>query len=286
MVAALSMGRIFSLYISRQIFTVDSVTGLVTVLKSGTAVITATASAVGNYLQTSVSCVLIVVEESGGDPTPDIPDTPDIPTPDVPDAPCDGTVSGGCPAAQFSDINTGSWYHEAVDYVLKNGLMNGTGSGTFAPGGITSRAMIVTILWRLEGKPQVNYLMDFEDVAAESWYTEAVRWAAAEGIMGGYGDGRFGTNDAITREQLATVLYRYVQYKGYDVSAKKSLDSYTDASAVHSWAVDAMQWACSIGLIKGIEQENGFTLDPVGNATRAQVATIFWRFCETIKAEE
>ena len=269
--------------------TVDSVTGLVTVLKPGTAVITATASAVGNYLQTSVSCVLIVVEESGGDPTPDLPDTPDIPTPDVPtpdvpDAPCDGTISGGCPAAQFSDINTGSWYHEAVDYVLKNGLMNGTGSGTFAPDGITSRAMIVTILWRLEGKPQVNYLMDFEDVAADSWYIEAVRWAASENIVGGYGNRKFGTNDPITREQMAAILYRYCQYKGIDVSVGEDTNilSYTDAFNISEWAIPAMQWACGSGMIQGIADGGSMKLDPSGSATRAQIATILWRFCENI----
>lgn len=161
--------------------------------------------------------------------------------------------------------------------------MNGVSDDQFAPDGTTTRAQIVTILWRLEGEPVVNYLMQFEDVASESWYTEAVRWAAAENIVGGYGNGKFGPNDPITRQQMAVILYRYCQYKGIDVSAGEDIDlgAYTDAASVSSFAVPAMRWACGVGLIQGSADGDGVKLDPSGSATRAQIATILWRFCET-----
>ncbi len=356
------------------IASIDS-NGLVTIHKAGTVTITATASEVGDYAETSVSVTLVIesttpetktytvtfnmnghgeaiesqtITEGGKaakptnptadgfsfsgwytdagcttvydfdtpvtsditlyakwtentvqpEPEPPIPEPP-VPEPPIPgeqpedpeqpyapgeDEPCDGTLSGDCPAAKFTDVDTGHWYHEAVDYVLKNGLMNGTGNETFEPNSTTTRAQIVTILWRLEGKPVVNYLMQFEDVASEDWYTEAVRWAASENIVDGYGDGKFGPNDPITRQQMAAILYRYCQYKGIDVSVGEDTNilSYADAFSISEWAIPAMQWACGSSMIQGVADGDSMKLDPSGSATRAQIATILWRFCQNV----
>jgi len=180
----------------------------------------------------------------------------------------------------FSDVAEGKWYTEPVAYVYHHGMMEGVGNNLFDINGITTRAMIVTILWRLEGEPVVNYLMQFEDVAAETWYTEAVRWAASEKIVEGYGNGQFGTNDAITREQFVTILWRYAQYKGYDVSVGEDTNilSYEDAFSVSEYAIPAMQWACGAGLMQG----DGINLTPKADATRAQAAALFQRFCENV----
>ncbi len=188
--------------------------------------------------------------------------------------------SGGldCPSWLFTDIDVDAWYHEAVDYVVNNALMVGTSNTTFAPNETTTRAMILTILWRIEGSPVVNYAMDFSDVSTEAWYTEAVRWAAANNIIEGYDNGTFGPNDAITREQMVSILYRYYMYKGYDLSESVGLDGFTDASEVSAYAVSALEWACGVNLIQG----DGLTLSPNGNATRSQVAVVFMRFCEMI----
>ena len=131
----------------------------------------------------------------------------------------------------FTDVKADDWFADEVKYVYDNGLMQGVGNNKFDPNGMTTRAMIVTILWRLENEPAVNYAMNFEDVVANTWYTEAVRWAASEKIVEGYGNGKFGTDDAITREQMVTILYRYAQYKGYDVSVGENTNilSYGDA---------------------------------------------------------
>ena len=189
------------------------------------------------------------------------------------------TGGDSCLSAQFSDLDPSLWYHEATDYVLENGLMNGVGGGKFDPNGTTSRAMIVTILWRLEGEPVVNYLMQFWDVAAESWYAEAVRWAASEKIVEGW-NGKFDPMGEITREQFATILWRYAKYKGYDVSVGEDTNilSYEDAFSISEYAIPAMQWACGAGLMQG----DGVNLTPKADATRAQAAALFQRFCENV----
>ncbi len=179
----------------------------------------------------------------------------------------------------FDDVDDGDWFADAVRFVYENGMMNGTGDTTFAPDATTSRSMIVTILYRLEGEPVVDDAMDFSDVAGDAWYTDAVRWAASEGIVGGYGDGLFGSDDPVTREQLATILYRYAVYKGYDVSIGEdtNLLSYTDFADLSEYAISAMQWACGAGIVNGTSES---TLTPQGEATRAQVAVMLERFCE------
>lgn len=184
-----------------------------------------------------------------------------------------------CPSEKYTDVNTAAWYHEGVDFAIENKLMVGTGADTFAPDATTTRAMVVTILYRLEGEPAVTKDIKFGDVPAGTWYTDAVNWAAANGIVNGYGDGKFGPDDTITREQMAAILYRYASYKGYSVSDLANLTGYTDAASVSEWASTAMRWAVAEGLIEGT---GAATLSPSGDSTRAQVATILMRFCEGV----
>ena len=180
----------------------------------------------------------------------------------------------------FTDVPEGAWYEDAAAYVYQHGLMAGTSAATFAPDATTSRSMIATILWRIAGSPVVDYAMDFGDVPQGQWYSEAVRWAASEGIVSGYGNGTFGTNDSITREQFAAMLYRFAQEQGYDVSVGENTNilSYTDAEDVAEYAIPAMQWAVGAGIISGIG--DGSTLSPQGQATRAQAAVMLMQFCE------
>ena len=180
----------------------------------------------------------------------------------------------------FTDVSENAWYAEAVRYVYAHGLMEDTSATAFSPDATTSRSMIAAILWRMAGSPVVNYAMDYTDVAQGQWYSEAIRWAASEGIVGGYGNGLFGTNDPITREQFAVMLYRYAQEQGYDVSVGENTNilSYTDAADSAEYAIPAMQWAVGAGLITGTG--DGSTLTPQGQATRAQAAVMLMRFCE------
>lgn len=180
----------------------------------------------------------------------------------------------------FNDVPEGYWAYDAIQYVYGEGLMAGTSGSTFSPEGTTTRGQIVTILWRLSGSPVVNYLMDFDDVDPAAYYAEAIRWASAEGVAGGYGGGVFGPDDPITREQLAVMLHRYARYMGYDVSVGEDTNilSYADAFTVSEYAVSALQWACGAGIISGTG--DGSTLTPQGEATRAQAATVLMRFCE------
>lgn len=182
----------------------------------------------------------------------------------------------------FLDVPEDAWYYDAVRYVNEHGLMAGTSANTFAPDLTTTRGMIVTILYRLEGSPNIEneiWGYPFKDVDANAYYATAVYWARMSGIVAGYSDELFGPNDTITREQMATILYRYAQYKGYDTTAKADLSKYTDAAQVGSWAVEAIRWANAEGLVNGT---SATTLTPKGSATRAQVAVILTRFCQNI----
>lgn len=178
----------------------------------------------------------------------------------------------------FADVPASAWYYDAVRFVYERGMMAGTGNNQFSPNVTTTRAMIVTILYRLENQPAAGS-SNFTDVPADQWYTNAVAWAAANGIVGGYGDGRFAPNDIITREQMAAILYRYAQYKGYDVGNTGDLSRYVDASQVSGWALVAIGWANAQGLITG---NTATTLNPNGYATRAEGATILMRFVENV----
>ena len=190
-------------------------------------------------------------------------------------ASCDGGAS--CPLNHFTDTDPAAWYHDGVHFCLDNGMMAGYGNGLFGPNDQLSRAMLVQILYNLAGQPAVPGGSAFADVAEGAWYADAVTWAASQGIVGGYGGGLFGPEDDITREQLATILYRYAQAKGYDVSVGEDTNilSYTDALETSEYAIPAMQWACGAGIIQG----NGGYLNPQGDATRAEIATMLMRFC-------
>ncbi|MED9780500.1 MAG: S-layer homology domain-containing protein [Peptococcaceae bacterium] len=176
----------------------------------------------------------------------------------------------------FLDIAPNAWYKDAVQYAYAGGLMTGVSANEFAPEQTTTRAETCSMLARLEGVESAESA-GFADVAANDWYATAVNWAAASGITSGTGDGNFSPNTAITREQLAAILMNYAQYKGQDVSARATLDTYNDATAISSWANDVMSWAVAEGLLTGVTAD---TLQPQGNATRAQVAAILERFLD------
>ena len=178
----------------------------------------------------------------------------------------------------FTDVTEGDWFYDAVRYAYETGLMDGVGDSLFAPNSDTTRAQLVTILYRLEGQPAPSGDSGFSDVAAGTWYTDAVAWAAANGIVNGTTDTTFAPGEDITREQLVTVLYRYAESKGYDVSASADLSGYPDAGQVQDYAQPAMAWAVAEGIVEGVDGN----LNPAGNATRAQIATILMRFCETV----
>ena len=192
----------------------------------------------------------------------------------------DQTVYAGWVSLElpFRDVRPEDWFYDDVRYVYESGLMNGTAEGLFSPDLFTSRAMIVTVLWRLSGSPVVNYYMPFADVDQASWYAEAVRWAASCGIIAGYDNGNFGPNDPITREQLAAILYRCATYRQEDTSigADTNILSFTDAASVSEYAVPALQWACGAGILQGADG----ALLPTHPATRAQTAAILHRFCQ------
>ena len=191
--------------------------------------------------------------------------------------PGDCAKDDNCPMSAFSDLDMNRWYHDGVHWALENGFMNGLGDGKFGPDDNTNRAMIVTMLHRLEGTPNVGNELTFTDVKDGEWYSEAIRWAAANGIVGGYGDGRFGPEDTLTREQLAVILCRYARYKGIDTTAGelKPLNGFNDAAAVSEWAVKEMRWAVDEGIINGVGND---TISPKTSATRAQVATMLMRY--------
>ncbi len=179
----------------------------------------------------------------------------------------------------FPDVAEGDWFYDAVRYAYENGLMDGVGDNLFAPNSETTRAQLVTILYRLAGQPAVSGDLPFPDVESGTWYTDAVAWAAENGIVNGTTDTTFAPGEDITREQLVTVLYRYAEAKGYDVSARADLSAYPDADQIQSYATESVAWAVAEGLIQGFEDN---TLRPAGNATRAQIATILMRFCEGV----
>ena len=180
---------------------------------------------------------------------------------------------------RFSDVEANAWYAEYINYVAENGLMNGYENGTFGPNDKTTRAQIVTVLFRMEGEPAVSASSKFSDVSAGGqYYSSAVTWAARNNIVNGYEDGRFGPNDNVTREQIAAILFRYAEYKGYDTSLAGNVASFNDAAKVSSWATNAISWAIGEGLMNG---DNG-ALRPQGNATRAEIAALLMRFSENI----
>ncbi len=204
--------------------------------------------------------------EDKADDTDDKTDTPDTPVWENP----------------FTDVESDDWFYGDVEYAVENGLFNGTTTTTFAPNGIITRAMMVTVLYRAEGEPEVTGETTFEDVDENAYYAKAVVWGQQNGIIKGYSETEFAPNDNITREQIAAIMHRYAEYKGYDVSVGENTNilSYDDFADISEYAIPSMQYACGSGLMKG---KTTSTLNPKHNATRAEIAAILHRFIEANK---
>ena len=191
-----------------------------------------------------------------------------------------GDIIGGAVEEKefFTDVSMGDWYYEAVKFCFDYDLMNGVGNGKFSPDTTLTRAMLAQVLYNLD-EARGSYAGVFTDVTGSAWYANAVNWAAASGIVEGKGNNKFDPDAPVTRQEMAAIFYRYASYKGYDVSAAASLDRFTDASKVASWAKDAMSWAVGGYVING---KGAGRLDPTGTATRAEVAQILMNFCNNV----
>ena len=184
-----------------------------------------------------------------------------------------------CPSNRFEDLDKTLWYHEGVDFMLRNGYMQGTGQFSFEPYGTVTRGQVVTILYAMSGKPYVLRSSSFRDVSRLDWFGAPVAWAAANGIVAGYGDHRFGPNDNVTREQLVAILYKYTQFKKYDLTMKSTgLDKYPDCASISNYAMIPMLWAVSNGVISGTDRG----LEPTASANRAQVAVMMKAYHEHV----
>ncbi len=182
----------------------------------------------------------------------------------------------------FTDVVTGTWYYGAAAYAYNNGLFAGMTPTTFAPNATMTRAMLVSVLWRLAGEPAPKAPNTFVDVPDGAWYTDAVTWAAENGVVSGIGGSRFDPSGFVTREQTAEILYNYAHSKGYDVSARADLTAFPDAGSVSGWAEEALSWANAAGLINGTVRDGQTILDPQGSASRAQVAMILMNYVEHV----
>ena len=190
-----------------------------------------------------------------------------------------GSSGSSTTMGAFADVAASQWYYNAVNYVSEKGIMNGIGGNLFAPAQYVTRAMVAQVLYNMEGRPAVTTSAGFTDVNSSNWYAPAVNWAAATGLVDGYGNGRFGGNDNVTREQMVVILYRYAQYKGYNTMASASLTGYADAASASSWAGQGLSWGVGAGVING---KSSTQLDPLGTATRAEIAQIMMNFCKNI----
>lgn len=182
----------------------------------------------------------------------------------------------------FTDVVAGTWYYGAAAYACNNGLFAGMTPTTFAPNATMTRAMLVSVLWRLAGEPAPKAPNTFVDVPDGAWYTDAVTWAAENGVVSGIGGSRFDPSGFVTREQTAEILYNYAHSKGYDVSARADLTAFPDAGSVSGWAEEALSWANAAGLINGTVRDGQTILDPQGSASRAQVAMILMNYVEHV----
>ena len=185
----------------------------------------------------------------------------------------------------FLDVPAGEWYHDAIETCVDLGLFNGTGAAKFSPEDTMTRAMLVTVLWRLDGKQAPKETGAFTDVPEGTWYTEAVAWAAENGIVNGVGDRKFEPDGSVTREQIATIFCRYAASKGIDTQKQADLTSYSDVNEISDYAKEAMAWVNAEGLIIGNQIGDQVLLQPQNDATRAQVATIFVRFVNSFIQE-
>ena len=181
-----------------------------------------------------------------------------------------------CHASRFSDVDTGKWYHEAVDYAVENGWFGGVSAAKFDPNGGVTRSMLAAVLYRVAGKPEAKNSAQFGDIPSDAWYAQAVAWAVEKGIVAGYTDGTFRPNDLVSRQQMAAFLYRYAQSVG-KVSVSHDLSAYSDASAVAPYASQAMAWAVGAGVIQGTSAS---ALSPESDVTRAQTAAILMRYAQ------
>ena len=179
----------------------------------------------------------------------------------------------------FTDVSDSAWYYEAVSYAYQNNLFNGTSATTFGPDVTMNRAMLVTVLYSMEGNPAVSGELTFKDVSKDAWYHNAVLWATQKEIISGYSADQFGSNDTLTREQMALILNGYAKNKGYDVSAKGDVSGFTDVKSISDWALSSVEWAVGETLLSG---KDGGKLAPTSGATRAEVAQILMRFCENV----
>lgn len=192
-----------------------------------------------------------------------------------------------CPSASFLDTpETGHWAHGGIDFALQAGLFNGTDARHFEPDGSMTRGMLVTVLWRLAGKPEAEGALPFADVDANAYYAEPIRWAAQNGVVNGVDAAHFEPDGRVTREQIATILFRYAEKHGYRTDARlNGLELFYDEGYVSQYAYEALRWATAEGLIGGSAENGRLLLDPGGSATRAQVATILMRFVQNCRAE-
>ncbi|MBR6914894.1 MAG: S-layer homology domain-containing protein, partial [Clostridia bacterium] len=185
--------------------------------------------------------------------------------------------------AVFTDVGEADWFFPYVSYAYENGLMTGVSDTLFEPGGDMSRAMIVTVLWRMEGEPSPGGAAPFSDLSAD-WYRGAVAWAAENGIVNGTGEGRFSPSTPLTREQIAVIMIRYSSYKGFDFPDRADLSAFPDGASVAGYAADAVSRSVAAGLLTGTPRDGLTYLDPRGTATRAQVAAILYRYDLTDKS--
>ena len=192
------------------------------------------------------------------------------------------TIAGSAADLPFTDVKADAWYYEAVQYVYEKELFAGVTTTTFEPNAPMTRAMLVSVLWRLEGRPEAPSTNPFSDVQDGKWYTSGVLWAASKEIVSGFPNGTFAPDDSITREQMASLIMRYATYKGIELVQGASLDSFVDADKVQGWSKEAVAWAVAAGIISGNKQGDVYTLAPQASATRAQVASILMRFIENV----
>lgn len=196
--------------------------------------------------------------------------------------PASGVAQSERASVQFSDVTAADWFCEDVDFVSKHGLMNGTGAARFSPMEHTTRGMIVTVLWRMEGSP-IEGTNAFQDVEPGAYYIDAVNWASAHQIVNGYSREVFAPHDVITREQIITILYRYAMYKGCNITGTGSLKTYEDSSSISDFAVNAFRWGCGKGIVTGTSENTLAPLDPV---QRCQAAALIHRYEQMFSQSE
>ena len=183
--------------------------------------------------------------------------------------------SQNCILREFDDLNAKAWYHDGIEHCLERNIMQGMSQTAFEADTAATRAMIVTTLYRMAGERQVEFQNDFSDVPADAWYTDAVNWAVDCGIVNGYDDGSFRPDQPATREELAAFLFRMAEYYGLNGTTSELPDRFADKDDVSVWAVPALEWAVDWNIMNGLDEE---TLAPQGNASRAQLATVLYRF--------